>query len=166
MSLWHSNNLGIILCYKNSQLHCLCLTCWSLLPFLESIWFFSYDFKNIEHLITLVNSNAASREPLIIFIALMVSPSTNWRAWTMAICQMDSISFMQAATPVLAPTMLDAPSGPNLDLLCVQQSGAAPFCENYAKLYFDAKHLEKGLNREWWSFWFPVFEKYPHFDQY
>ena len=67
----------------------------------------------------------------------------------MAICQMDSISFMQAATPVLAPTMLDAPSGPNLDLLCVQQSGAAPFCENYAKLYFDAKHLEKGLNRVW-----------------
>ena len=82
---------------------------------------FSYDFKNIEHLITLVNSNAASREPLIIFIALMVSPSTNWRAWTMAICQMDSISFMQAATPVVAPTMLDAPSGPNLNFLCVQQ---------------------------------------------
>ena len=23
---------------------------------------------------------------------------------------------------------------------------AAPFSENYAKLYFDAKHLEKGLN--------------------
>ena len=67
----------------------------------------------------------------------------------MAICQMDSISFMQAATPVLAPTMLDAPSGPNLDLLCVQQSRAVSFCENYAKLYFDAKHLEKGLNRVW-----------------
>ena len=39
--------------------------------------FFSYDFKNTEHLITLVNSNAASGEPLIIFIALMVSPSDN-----------------------------------------------------------------------------------------
>ena len=24
---------------------------------------------------------------------------------------------------------------------------SCPFCENYAKLYFDAKHLEKGLNR-------------------
>ena len=47
---------------------------------------------------------------------------------------MDSISFMYAATPVLAANMLDAPPGPNLDLLCVQQSGAAPFCENYAKL--------------------------------
>ena len=23
----------------------------------------------------------------------------------------------------------------------------APFCENYTKFYFDAKHLEKGLNR-------------------
>ena len=43
--------------------------------------------------------------------------------------------------------MLDAPSGPNLDLLCVQQLGAAPFCENYAKLYFNSKHFEKGLNK-------------------
>ena len=34
-----------------------------------------------------------------------------------------------------------------LDLYCVRLSNAAPFCENYAKLYFDAKHLEKGLNR-------------------
>ena len=34
---------------------------------------------------------------------------------------------------------------PNLDLLCVQQLDAAPFCENYAKLYYDAKHLENGL---------------------
>ena len=33
--------------------------------------------------------------------------------------------------------------GVNLDLLCVRQSDAAPFCENYTKLYFDAKHLEK-----------------------
>ena len=56
---------------------------------------------------------------------------------------------MHAATPVLAPTMLDAPSGPNLDLLCVQQSDAAHFRENYLKLYFDAEHLEKGLNRGW-----------------
>ena len=34
-----------------------------------------------------------------------------------------------------------------LDLYCVGLSNAAPFCENYAKPYFDAKHLEKGLNR-------------------
>ena len=25
--------------------------------------------------------------------------------------------------------------------------GCCPFCENYKKLYFNAKHLEKGLNR-------------------
>ena len=37
----------------------------------------SYGFKNIQLLITLVNSNAVSRESLIIFIALMVSPSAN-----------------------------------------------------------------------------------------
>ena len=38
-------------------------------------------------------------------------------------------------------------SGPNLDLLCARQSDAAPFCENYAKLYFNVKHLQKGVNR-------------------
>ena len=39
----------------------------------------------------------------------------------MAMCQMDSISSMHVATLVLAPTMFDAQSGPNLDLLCLQQ---------------------------------------------
>ena len=72
---------------------------------------------------------------------------------------MESISFMHATISVLAPTMLDAPSGPKLDLLCVQQSGTAPYCENYAKFCFDAKHLEKGLNRGWLNFWFPFFKK-------
>ena len=38
---------------------------------------------------------------------------------------------------------------PNLNLLWIRQSDTAPFCENYAKLYFDAKHIEKGLNRGW-----------------
>ena len=36
---------------------------------------------------------------------------------------------------------------PNLDLLCIWQLDAAPFSENYQKLHFDAKHLEKRLNR-------------------
>ena len=40
-------------------------------------------------------------------------------------------------------------AGSNLDLLCIQQLDAAPFCENYAKLYFDGKHLEKVLNKGW-----------------
>ena len=44
--LWQSNNLGMILCHQSFQLHCLSLTCWKLLLFLESICFFSYDFKN------------------------------------------------------------------------------------------------------------------------
>ena len=76
MPLWQSTNLVLILCPQSFLLHCLFLKSWKLLPFLESILFFSYDFKNIEHLITFVNSNAASREPLIIFVALMVSLST------------------------------------------------------------------------------------------
>ena len=37
--------------------------------------------------------------------------------------------------------------GSNLDLLCIWQLNAALFCENYAKPYFDAKHLEKRLNK-------------------
>ena len=38
-------------------------------------------------------------------------------------------------------------SGPNIDLLCVWISDTVPFCENHANLYFDAEHLEKGLQR-------------------
>ena len=37
--------------------------------------------------------------------------------------------------------------GPNLDLLCVRKSDAAPFFENYAELYFPTKHLEMVLKR-------------------
>ena len=81
MPLWQSNNLSITLCHQSFLLHCLSLTCWKLLPFLETIWLFSYDFENIERLSSLDNSNAASREPLTIFIALMVSSSANWTAW-------------------------------------------------------------------------------------
>ena len=33
-----------------------------------------------------------------------------------------------------------------LDLYCVRLLNVAPFCKNYTKFYFDAKHLEKGLN--------------------
>ena len=39
--------------------------------------------------------------------------------------------------------------GPNLDLLNVWQTDTAHFCEDNAKLYFDEKQLEKGLNRGW-----------------
>ena len=33
----------------------------------------------------------------------------------------------------------------NLELLCIRHLDAALFCKNHGKLYFDAKHLEKGL---------------------
>ena len=32
-------------------------------------------------------------------------------------------------------------------LYCVRLSPTSPFSENYTKLYFDAKHLERELNR-------------------
>ena len=68
---------------------------------------------------------------------------------TEAECQIDSISFIHAATPILAPVKLDAPSSSNLAFLCIEKLGSGPFGENYAKLYFDVKHLEKGLNKGW-----------------
>ena len=63
MPLWQSNNLVIILCHQSFLLHCLFLTCWKILRFLESILFFFPMILKREHLISLVNSNAASREP-------------------------------------------------------------------------------------------------------
>ena len=38
-------------------------------------------------------------------------------------------------------------SGHILDPYCVRLLNAAPFCENYMKLWCNAKHLEKELNR-------------------
>ena len=38
-------------------------------------------------------------------------------------------------------------TGHILDLYCVRLSNTVPFFENYAQIYFNAKHLEKGLNR-------------------
>ena len=37
--------------------------------------------------------------------------------------------------------------GPDLDLFWVWYSDTARFSKNYVKLYFDAKHIEKGLYR-------------------
>ena len=51
--------------------------------------------------------------------------------------------------------------GPNLDLLCIRQLDAVPFGGNYAKLYFDAIHLEKKLNRVHEIVGVPFFIKVP-----
>ena len=39
------------------------------------------------------------------------------------------------------PVSLLPLADPNLDLLYIWQLDTASFCENYAKLYFDAKHF-------------------------
>ena len=57
-------------------------------------------------------------------------------------------------------------SCPNLDLLCVRQLDVAYFSGNYAKLYFDAKHLEKELNRGCEIFGVLFFKKCILFGQY
>ena len=53
------------------------------------------------------------------------------------------------------------PSGHTLDLCCVRLSNVASFCENYATLYFDAKHLEKGFKRNFWGLFFKKKKKVP-----
>ena len=50
-------------------------------------------------------------------------------------------------------------SGPNLDLYVSGNWTLPPFFENYAMIYFEAKHLEKRLNRGWWNFWCSIFQK-------
>ena len=105
-------------------------------PLFEEYLIFPYDFENTEHLITLVNSNAASREPLFLLLQ-WYHCQLNWRAWPW--------QYVKWAQSRLCTLLL--------------QSGAASFCENYAKLYLDAKHLEKGLNGVWWDFRFAFFQK-------
>ena len=97
-------------------------------------------------MITLVNSNAASREHLIIFCCLN-SISVNVTEERDRGNMSNGLNLVYARCySSLNTKYVEMPSsGLNLYLLCVQQSGAAPFCENYAKLYFDAKHLR--LNR-------------------
>ena len=53
--------------------------------------------------------------------------------------------------PIILLGRVLAVPGLNLDLLCIRQLDGVPFCENYAKLYFDAcKTLrKKGLNSGW-----------------
>ena len=66
------------------------------------------------------------------------------------------LEFLKAPFLVLHFSYLTL-TGPNLDLLCVWQSNPTHFCEIYANLYFDAKHLENWLNSWWWNFWWPFF---------
>ena len=47
------------------------------------------------------------------------------------------------------------------DLLCIQQSYAAFFCETYTKLYFQLNQIEKELtlNRKRWNYWCLFFQE-------
>ena len=60
-------------------------------------------------------------------------------------------------------------AGHILDLYCAWLLNATLFCKNYIKLYFDAKHLEKGLitggGGDFWCFFFtkvPFFSLQQH----
>ena len=55
----------------------------------------------------------------------------------------------------------------NLDLHYIGLWNTVPFCENYAKLYFDAKHLKRGLNKAVGevALWWPFFKKTAFFQK-
>ena len=61
---------------------------------------------------------------------------------------LSNLHFFKVGEMLLKYENLILPAGCTLDLYCVQLSSTALFCENDAKLYFDAKHLEKGMNKE------------------
>ena len=51
----------------------------------------------------------------------------------------------------------------NFAIYCVRLSNDAPFCENYPKLYFDTKYLERGLNGGGGEIFGALFSKKCHF---
>ena len=75
-------------------------------------------------------------------VSLKVGPAGYW-------CEIPQIILTLLTEESHKDVFNECPTGPNLDLLCIQLLNAAPFFRNYAKLYFDSKHLEKGLNRGW-----------------
>ena len=167
MSLWQSNTFGMVLCHQSFLLHYLSLNCWRLFPFSESIWFFFLWFKKHRIVDYFSKLKCCVKSACNCFIVLRVSPSINSRArpWQYEL----NLLYARCCPRLRTNHVGCPPSVPNQDLLCVQQWGTVPFCENYAKFFFDAKHLEKELNRGWWNFWFPLFKKKKknsHFGQY
>ena len=85
-----------------------------------------------------------------------------WRTWSLALPVHNILShlyfFKVGEIMLLKYGNLMLPAGHTLDLYYIWLSNAASFCKNYTKLYFDAKHLEKGLNR-WGRFTCPFSKK-------
>ena len=79
---------------------------------------------------------------------------------------MDSISFMQFTTPVLAPTTLDAPSGSNLDPF-PSNNRALPL---FIKIRQSFILMQNSYKRDWIGrgeiFVSRFLQKNAHFDQY
>ena len=67
-------------------------------------------------------------------VSLLVGPVGHW----CEILQLIIISLTEEKHKDVFNACL---AGPNLDIFCVWLSNVGSFCENYAKIYFDAKHL-------------------------
>ena len=81
-----------------------------------------------------------------------------WRSWSLALQVHNFLShlhlFKVGEIMLLKYGTLMLAAGHILDLYRI-----APFYENYTKLYFDAKHLKKRLNRDRGKFLVPLFQK-------
>ena len=109
MSLWQPNDLSTMLCRKSFLVQCLLSTCWKLYHFLESVWFFFYDFHTMVYLMSLCNWKA-TRVPVIIFIALMASPMLTEERDHGNVSNGHITHSRLCVSPISAPTMLDASS--------------------------------------------------------
>ena len=96
-SLWPSNDLSTMLCHQSFLVQCLPSAYWKLLVFLESIW-------------SLFNSKTASRVRLIIFIALMVSPTITWLNLVYMCCY-SSLSINHVGHPIMNPSIVNSTQG-------------------------------------------------------
>ena len=81
-----------------------------------------------------------------------------WRSWSLALQVHNFLShihlFKLGEIMLLKYGNLMLSAGHILDLYRLASS-----CENYIKLYFDAKHLKRRLNREGGKFLVPLFQK-------
>ena len=144
------------------------------------IWSFLYSINFQIRQIPATNHHFSCEKSLLIFSSLrshyhrqgnrkkLILPLKNsaklWRTWSLALPVRNFLShlhfFKVGEIMLLKNGNLMLPAEHILDLYCVRLLNAAPFFENYAKLYFDAKHLEKGLNRgEGVTFLVPFFRK-------
>ena len=130
----------------------------------SGLWSFVYSINFQIRQIPATNHHFSCEKSLLIFSSLrshyhrqgnrkkLILPLKNssklWRTWSLALPVRNFLShlhfFKVGEIMLLKHGKLMLPAGHILDLYHVRLSNAAPFCENYTKFYFDAKHKTFG----------------------